>query len=910
MRRTDVALGALVVLFLGATAGIVVADQFYDFAPDMRLPWACLPVLVVALAAAEVFQIDVRGGSYKVRFTLITSVIAPVLYGYGVPGTVAAVAVAQLVALRGGAILTGLLSLGRWTLSAACGAVAAGVLEVEPVLTVRSVAALTGALAVVVLVNLTCVALTRAVATVPSWPYTLPGWRYLWFSALIHWVANTLFGLLFVFAIEGSPLAVVLVPVPLLLLWGTARAYTVAYADQQRVEVLSEAGRVLSDPVDTATAIGPFLGEIRRRFEARAAEVVVRQEDGRAISHVDQRDVPYAGPEPSGPIDRRLLRSGRVQRARVTDNSALARLMAEQGWSGLLSAPMEVDGVVIGHVTLFDLAPSDATEQSQLAVLETLARQTAHTLARGWAIAKVVENERALADILRSTSDGIATMAATGEVTTWNPACERITGLSAAEVLGTRDLQQRLVARTSNGARIDLSIWGRTYPFPRELIITRADGVDRRLSITATRGEAPAGSPQLVVIARDITPASEYHELRSQFAQLLEVQAAQRLVVDHLQQAVAPEPPGVSGLDIAVAYVASDAASPTGGDLFDWHVLPDGSLHVAVVDVLGHGVTATRDALTVIHTLRFVAVEGTPLERLIERADELLGAQESELVATAVVVRVDPATGDLRVATGGHPPPLVVGPGGRLRQVAGRGGAIGWPGVGSIEVAHTRLAPEESLILYTDGLVEAGKDIVAGMDELGRIAAEAADASVKELSDALVERSLEGAARRDDALALVLRRERVTVSAGRSRWVLPADAEHELRRVRSELGGFLRDHGYDSGDPVTVAAELLANALRAARTEVALTVELAEVAVVVDVLDDGPGDALLPTRGYVLPVAGSEGGRGLYMVRSLSDDVRIRSGPDGSRIRATVCVTPLTPRPRAAHAADAGSHRP
>ena len=54
-----------------------------------------------------------------------------------------------------------------------------------------------------------------------------------------------------------------------------------------------------------------------------------------------------------------------------------------------------------------------------------------------------------------------------------------------------------------------------------------------------------------------------------------------------------------------------------------WVVLPDGTLHVAVIDIMGKGVAATKDALAVTHALRLLALDGCPLETLVSRADEL-----------------------------------------------------------------------------------------------------------------------------------------------------------------------------------------------------------------------------------------------------------------------------------------------
>ncbi len=137
--------------------------------------------------------------------------------------------------------------------------------------------------------------------------------------------------------------------------------------------------------------------------------------------------------------------------------------------------------------------------------------------------------------------------------------------LPVAEVRGRRDALARLHARTASGRPVDLLNWREVDEFPREMLITATNGEQRQLACSFTRAENSDGTRSLVVIARDITPATEFHELSEQFKKLVEMQAAQRLVVDHLQQAVAPEPPGMEGVDIAVAYVASDPTAPTGG---------------------------------------------------------------------------------------------------------------------------------------------------------------------------------------------------------------------------------------------------------------------------------------------------------------------------------------------------------
>ena len=218
----------------------------------------------------------------------------------------------------------------------------------------------------------------------------------------------------------------------------------------------------------------------------------------------------------------------------------------------------------------------------------------------------------------------------------------------------------RLDARTLEGAPVDLSDWAvGSRASPRSCRCKAQSSGRRRLSCSYSTAEDEDGRT-LVVVARDVTPAQEFEALRAEFGRLVEQEAARRLVVEQLQAAVVPDTPVVPGLELAVAYVASDPKEPTGGDLWDWHVMADGQLHIAVVDVLGHGVAATKSALSVVHTLRAVALDGTPLEDMVGRASALLERQDAELVATVVLARLDPATGRLRIASGGHPPALIV----------------------------------------------------------------------------------------------------------------------------------------------------------------------------------------------------------------------------------------------------------
>ena len=122
------------------------------------------------------------------------------------------------------------------------------------------------------------------------------------------------------------------------------------------------------------------------------------------------------------------------------------------------------------------------------------------------------------------------------------------------------------------------------------------------------------------------------------------------------------------------------------------------------------------------------------------------------------------------MVSGGSPPALVVQSGGRVSQGCWRppAGRSGWR-VGSNIVATAHLAVGKSLVLYTDGLIEARKNVLEGMDSLIRHAGEVCPLPAEEYARELVERALAGAERRDDSLALVIRRThaRARISTGR-----------------------------------------------------------------------------------------------------------------------------------------------
>jgi serine phosphatase RsbU (regulator of sigma subunit)/anti-sigma regulatory factor (Ser/Thr protein kinase) len=416
--------------------------------------------------------------------------------------------------------------------------------------------------------------------------------------------------------------------------------------------------------------------------------------------------------------------------------------------------------------------------------------------------------------------------------------------------------------------------------------ILGSDGLPLGLLLAGWR-DGPAATPPstreaLVALAAHVGVAVEN---QATITRMAEEEARGKEVVHLLQQAVRPPAPIVPFTELGVHYVAADPSAPTGGDLYDWLVLPDGALHVTIVDVMGKGVQATKDALIVTHALRLLAIDGCELDNIVSRADALVSAQNPELVATLQVIRFWPETGRLQIAGAGHPPALLVH-GRDVTEVPAPGIPIGWPGAGSHGVVEASLDRSDTLILYTDGLIEATKDILRGLDDLAVAARETASYPANSLARALVDRQLADAARHDDSLALVVRR-RAPAPTTPTHVLAPFQHQFSTNPAAVPVARHLfRDWlervpvEADSLDGLLlIASELATNAVLYAGDgpgSVTLHAAVVDDGIVIRVSDDGGAGAELPTSVVEqpeLPDPEAERGRGLFLVRELSDEV-------------------------------------
>jgi serine phosphatase RsbU (regulator of sigma subunit) len=173
----------------------------------------------------------------------------------------------------------------------------------------------------------------------------------------------------------------------------------------------------------------------------------------------------------------------------------------------------------------------------------------------------------------------------------------------------------------------------------------------------------------------------------------------------------------LSGLQLASRYLAAPGAHDVGGDFYD-AVRLDDQITLIVGDVQGKGVEAATLTSLARHTLRAGALAGRePSDLLGQLNNALLYGQAEQLHAgkdpvlrfvTAVVARVDrTATGfSVRVARAGQPPPVIVRGAGTFEHVEPKGVLLGVTQDPVFEEARIDLAIGDTLILYTDGVIE------------------------------------------------------------------------------------------------------------------------------------------------------------------------------------------------------------
>ena len=320
--------------------------------------------------------------------------------------------------------------------------------------------------------------------------------------------------------------------------------------------------------------------------------------------------------------------------------------------------------------------------------------------------------------IITYMSDGLVITDERGIVETFNPAAEAIFGYRAEQVIGRNvkmlmpepyasEYDERLRKYLASGiARIlgkkRREVQGRRsdgHVFPMDLITSEMIANER---------------PMFIGVIRDI---SEYKQVENE---LLRLREAEKLILQNLQRELSvaatiqanmlpkgnqlfPQFPQIR------AFGLTSPAKEIGGDFFDAFAIDGEHVIFAIGDVSGKGVPAALFMMETMTLLRskirkpkkfFAAL--TTINRLLCRNND------TNMFVTAFIGMLNVMTGDLHYFNAGHTVPLLARDKESFTLLSvPRNILLGVHEDALYEVAHTRLASGDTIVLYTDGVTEA-----------------------------------------------------------------------------------------------------------------------------------------------------------------------------------------------------------
>jgi PAS domain S-box-containing protein len=496
-----------------------------------------------------------------------------------------------------------------------------------------------------------------------------------------------------------------------------------------------------------------------------------------------------------------------------------------------------------------------------------------------------IHDRKAMEDALRQSEAGFRDLADSAPVMIWTTD-ERglVTFVNAGWLAYTgTTLEEELGPTWALGVHPDdapgvLATWQRS--------LARREGWECEYRLRGRNGDyrwiAGRGVPRYEAggFAGYVGTASDIHESKMMEARRREVYEREHTIAETLQRSLLPERlPRIEGLEIAARYLPAAHGAAIGGDWYDALELPDGRVALVVGDVAGHGLRAAATMGQLRNAFRAYGLAESSPARVMARVNRLVMSGEEDAMATVLYLVLDRETGEVTFTSAGHPPPLVLAPGGARFLEGVRSVPVGAvePGVFREEVAV--LPPGSSLLLYTDGLVERrDMPLEQSLDAFAR-AATGAEGQLELVCDTVLGAVLSRHVPVDDVALLAVRPQ--PVAADRMRVSLPAEPE-SLSGLRRRLGRFLHAAGASDEETYEITlsvCEAAGNAIEHAYGpgDASFEVEAA--------LSERALEAVVRDTGQWRSRRDSSRGRGLDIIEDLMDEVEVSREPGGTVIR-------------------------
>jgi len=354
--------------------------------------------------------------------------------------------------------------------------------------------------------------------------------------------------------------------------------------------------------------------------------------------------------------------------------------------------------------------------------------------------------------------------------------------------------------------------------------------------------------------------------------------AVQGQIAETLQRSLLPRSlPRLAGLSLAARYLPAAEESAVGGDWYDVIQLGHRRLGLTIGDVAGHGMAAATYMGHIRSAVRAYALDVEGPAELLAKVSRFAD-QEHSRMATLIYATLNLDTWVVDFARAGHPYPLLLRADGSFTFLTEAGGPpLGSGAVGEYDQQRVTLGPAETLLFYTDGLIERrGRTLSDGEAALAEAATAAPD-EPEMMCQSVIQRLTEGIEAPDDIAVLAVRAvgldDQLEVE-------VPAEAE-QLATVRHLIRRWVTAKGGSDDDCAAFAiavTEACANSVEHAYgpgdAAVDLSVSLTGDEAVVTVRDGG---------GW-REARGANRGRGIPVMKEFMDDVAIDTGEQGTTV--------------------------
>jgi serine phosphatase RsbU (regulator of sigma subunit) len=239
------------------------------------------------------------------------------------------------------------------------------------------------------------------------------------------------------------------------------------------------------------------------------------------------------------------------------------------------------------------------------------------------------------------------------------------------------------------------------------------------------------------------------------------------------QSLLPPELPDLPRLEAAARFRAAGEGIEVGGDFYDLFDTGRGVSAAVMGDVCGKGADAAALTALARYTIRTAAMADRPPSQILEMLNDAILRQRSDKrFCTVTYAQMEERHGSvvMTVASGGHPLPYVLRADGSVETVGRWGTLLGVVPDPELNDTEVELKPGDTLLLYTDGVIEARSDDegMFGANRLAELLESCAgrdpDTVAQRIEDAVV--NLQNGDPKDDIAILALRVRPAAVQAG------------------------------------------------------------------------------------------------------------------------------------------------